>query len=74
MLTLCCQDSLVAIDLLTLDYEYYICKSWVIDDCAHVSNKTIYCLVINFILLKFTYIENAYIVEPFAPVKTTENE
>jgi hypothetical protein len=74
MLTLCRQDSLVSIDLFSLDNEYYICKSRVIDDSAHVSNETIYCLVINFVLLKFTYIENAYIVEPFAPIKTSENE
>lgn len=59
---------------LGLDKEHHVCKGWVVDNCSHVYYKVGHCLVVDFVLFKFSDIQNANIIEPLAPVKSSKNE
>jgi hypothetical protein len=64
----------VTIDRFLFDKEYHVCESGVVNDCAHVSYETIDGLIINFIFFKFSYVEDANIVEPLATIKASKDK
>ena len=64
----------MTVDWLLLHHEDYVCESWIVYDCSHVAYEAIYRLIINFVFFKFTDVEDAYVVEPFAPVEPSKNE
>jgi hypothetical protein len=74
MLALSCQNCFVSVDWLVLNHKYNVGEGWVINYCSHVADKAIHSLVVNFVFFKFSDIQYAYVVEPFATIKTAKDK
>lgn len=74
VLALCCKDSLVAVDGLLLDEEDDVGERWIVDDRAHVHDQVRHGLVVDLVLLELADVQDAYVVQPLAPVEAAEDE
>ena len=68
------QNCFVAVYWLLLDEEHHVSEGRVVDYGAHVDDKVRHRLIVYLIFLKFSNIQDAYIVKPFAPIESSENE
>ena len=56
------------------NYKNHVCKGLVIYQSSHVAYETGDCLVIDFILFESSNVQNADVVQPFAPIKPAKYE